>query len=396
MKKHAAAVLAAALPAAVLAAGLSAAGPARADVNVCVWGTITGPDALVNGMSYGTRDYFEFLNQSKGGVAGSKVNALLLDGRYKLDEELKIYRRCVDQENAVFVNGWSTGAAKALRDQINSDAVPFMTESFSSEVLDPAKLPYIFMAGPTYEQQMIIGLRDLAKKGGKKVVLMHGDNEYGRGPVNVVRQSGEIEKLGLQLADTIEFRYDAQDLTAQMLRVKSRSPDLVYIQASAPQALVILRDAAKVGVPAAKIMGNIYDISPSIPEQLGASAEGFRAIQAYADFGADIPAMKDIDAFGAKNKIEKKDVYYMKGWLEGIAMAAAIESSIKKNGGQVPSDVAAFRKSVRDEMEGLKGLDDGGITPPLDYSNHQGSTQARIAEIKGGKYVPVTDWIDAR
>jgi branched-chain amino acid transport system substrate-binding protein len=47
-------------------------------------------------------------------------------------------------------------------------------------------------------------------------------------------------------------------------------------------------------------------------------------------------------------------------------------------------------------MEGLKGLDDGGITPPLDYSNHQGSTQARIAEIKGGKYVPVTDWIDAR
>src|SRR5919206_1768749 len=127
MKKHAAAVLAAALPAAVLAAGLSAAGPARADVNVCVWGTITGPDALVNGMSYGTRDYFEFLNQSKGGIAGSKVNALLLDGRYKLDEELKIYRRCVDQENAVFVNGWSTGAVNALKDQINEDGVPFMT-----------------------------------------------------------------------------------------------------------------------------------------------------------------------------------------------------------------------------------------------------------------------------
>src|SRR5690349_11853774 len=294
-KKYAAAVL--------LAAGLSAAGSAKADVNVCVWGTITGPDALVNGMSYGTRDYFEYLNQTKGGIAGNKVNALLLDGRYKLDEELKIYRRCVDQENDVFINGWSTGAVKALRDQITGDAVPFMTESFSGEVLDPVKLPYIFMAGPTYEQRMIIGLRDLAKKGGKKVMLVHGDNEYGRGPVSVVRQSGEIEKLGLQLADEIEFRYDAQDLTAQMLRVKSRSPDLVYIQASAPQALVILRDAAKVGVPATKIMGNLYDISPSIPEQLHASAEGFRAIQAYADFGADIPATKEIDAFKAKNKV---------------------------------------------------------------------------------------------
>ena len=47
------------------------------------------PDALVNGMSYGPRDYLEFLNQTKGGIAGNKVNLLLLDGRYKLDEELK-------------------------------------------------------------------------------------------------------------------------------------------------------------------------------------------------------------------------------------------------------------------------------------------------------------------
>jgi branched-chain amino acid transport system substrate-binding protein len=375
---------------------LGSAAPAWADLNVCIWGTITGPDALVNGMAYGPRDYFEFLNQTKGGIAGNKVNALLLDGRYKLDEELKIYRRCVDQENAVFVNGWSTGSTKALREQITSDAVPFVTQSFAGDVLDPVKLPYIFMAGPTYEQQMIIGLRDLVAKGGKRIVLMHGDNEYGRGPVSAVRQSGVIEKLGLQLADTVEFRYDAQDLTAQMLRVKSRNPDMIYIQSSTPQAIVILRDAAKVGLSAKLFMGNLYNISPTIPEQLGEAAEGFRAIQAYAAFGSDIPAMKDIDAFKARNKIAKEDVYYMKGWFEGIAMAAAIENAIKKNGGTVPSDLKAFRKSVRDEMEALTNLDDGGITPPLDFRGHQGSTQARIAEIKGGKYLAVSDWIDAR
>jgi len=375
----------------------AAAVPARAaELNVCVWGTITGPDALVNGMAYGTRDYFEFLNQTKGGIAGHKVNTLLLDGRYKLDEELKIYRRCVDQEGAAFVNGWSTGAANALKDQINEDGVPFMTDSFASQVLDPAKLPFIFMAGPTYEQQMIIALRDLAQRGGKRVVLMHADNEYGRGPVNVLRQSGVIQKLGLDLVDTVEFRYDAQDLTAQLLRVKSRNPDMVYIQSSAPQALVALRDAAKVGLPAKLFIGNMFDISPTIPEQLGQAAEGFRAIQIYEQFGADIPAMRQIDEFRERNKVAKEDIYYMKGWLQGIAMAAAVENAIEKNGGQVPSDLKAFRKQVRDEMEALRQLDDGGITPPLDFANHQGSTQARIAEIKGGKYVPTGDWIDAR
>src|SRR5262245_50586645 len=119
-----------------LAIGLGPVLTARADVNVCVWGTITGPDALVNGMSYGNRDYMDFINK-KGGIACQKVNVLFLDGRYRLDEELKIYRRCIDQEHAVVVNGWSTGSVKALRDQVNQDKTTFVTESYSSEVLDP-------------------------------------------------------------------------------------------------------------------------------------------------------------------------------------------------------------------------------------------------------------------
>src|SRR5689334_10266783 len=89
-----------------VAAALGFASEASADVTVCTWGTITGPDALVNGMTYGTRDYLESLNQTKGGIAGQKVRTLMLDGRYKLDEELKIYRRCADQEQAVVINGW--------------------------------------------------------------------------------------------------------------------------------------------------------------------------------------------------------------------------------------------------------------------------------------------------
>ncbi len=96
---------------------LAAPAAGAAGLNVCIWGTITGPDALVNGMAYGTRDYFEYLNQAKGGIAGNKVSTLLLDGRYKLDKELKIYRRCVDEDNAAYVNGWSTGAVNALKDR---------------------------------------------------------------------------------------------------------------------------------------------------------------------------------------------------------------------------------------------------------------------------------------
>jgi len=384
------------LAGAAVAGALAIAAPARAEITVCAWGTITGPDALVNGMTYGTRDYLEYLNQTKGGIAGNKIRVLMLDGRYKLDEELKIYRRCADQEQAVVINGWSTGASKALRDQIQEDGIPFISESFASEVLDPKKYPFTFIAGPTYEQQMIIALRDLAAKGGKKVVLMFSDNEYGRGPVDVVRKSGIIEKLGLEVVDLVEYRYDAQDITAQMLRVKGKNPELVYVQGSTPQVLVALRDAAKVGLPAKLFVGNLYNISPAIPEQLGPAAEGFRAVQTYAFFGDDIPAMKEIQTYGQKNELEKKDIYFIKGWLKGKVIAAAIEKVIQKNNGQVPTDIKAFRKAVRDELEALKDFDTGGITPPFTYADHQGSVQARVAEIKNGQYTPVGGWIDAR
>ena len=384
------------LAGAAVAGALAIAAPARAEITVCAWGTITGPDALVNGMTYGTRDYLEYLNKTKGGIAGNKIRVLMLDGRYKLDEELKIYRRCADQEQAVVINGWSTGASKALRDQIQEDGIPFISESFASEVLDPKKYPFTFIAGPTYEQQMIIALRDLAAKGGKKVVLMFSDNEYGRGPVDVVRKSGIIEKLGLEVVDLVEYRYDAQDITAQMLRVKGKNPELVYVQGSTPQVLVALRDAAKVGLPAKLFVGNLYNISPAIPEQLGPAAEGFRAVQTYAFFGDDIPAMKEIQTYGQKNELEKKDIYFIKGWLKGKVIAAAIEKVIQKNNGQVPTDIKAFRKAVRDELEALKDFDTGGITPPFTYADHQGSVQARVAEIKNGQYTPVGGWIDAR
>ena len=131
-------------------------------------------------MAYGPRDYLEYLNQTKGGIAGHKVKTLLLDGRYKLDEELKDYRRCVEEEQADVVVGWSTGSAKALRDQVSQDGVTFAMTTYASEVLDPKKYPYAFMFGPTYEQQLIVALRDLKARGGKTVVIMNPDNEYGR------------------------------------------------------------------------------------------------------------------------------------------------------------------------------------------------------------------------
>lgn len=379
-----------------LLVGLLAVSAYAGEVRVGIYGTLTGTDTDVNGMSYGPKDYVTYVNEKYGGVMGHKYIPILLDGRNQIPEEVKVFKRLVDVENVVVINGWSTGGTKALRDQINKLVkVPFQGQSLSRDVLDPVKYPYIFLLGPTYEDQVIIGMNWAKLREAKTLAFTHADIEYGRAPVRNALNEKIPEKLGFDILGDIEYPGVSPDLTAQLLRIKELNPDYVWIQDSVNNTVKVLRDAAKVGFPATKFIGNCYDFSHIIPETLGKDAEGFKAIQINADWGEDIPMMKEIEEFAQTHKIAKKDTYYTKGWVQGKIIHEVVSRVLKETGGKIP-EIAQFRKMVRDEWEKLENFDTGGGTPPLTYKDHQGHSQARIVEIKGGKYTPISDWIKTR
>ncbi|WP_206813030.1 ABC transporter substrate-binding protein [Paradesulfitobacterium ferrireducens] len=361
-------------------------------ITVGIWGTITGPDSDVNGMSYGTKDYFEFIN-SKGGVDGYKYNALLLDGKYQMEEEIKLFKRLSTVDKAVVINGWSTGVTKALRDEINNVVkVPFVSETMLSDVIDPQKYPYIFTLGLSYEDQIKAAMLWAKSKGAKKVAFLHNDAEYGTAPTTNVEKEKWVASQGMELVANISYPMKATDLTSQLLSIKKLNPDYVYIQDSVNNIIAILRDAAKVGVPADKFIGNFYGVSPIIIQNLGDKANGFKALQMYQSWGSDFPAMKDIEEFGKSNQIQKKDQYYLKGWVEGMLINEAIKQVIKKNNGKLP-ELAEFRKQVRDALEGIKDFNPGGATGNITYADHKGFSTTKLLEIKNGKYTEIDDWV---
>jgi branched-chain amino acid transport system substrate-binding protein len=363
------------------------------EIPVGIYGTLTGTDTDVNGMSYGPRDYLTYVNEKFGGVMGHKYVPILLDGKNQIPEEVKVFKRLVDVDNVVVVNGWSTGGTKALRDQINTLVkVPFQGQSLIKDVLDPEKYPFIFLLGPTYEDQVIIGMNWAKQKGAKTFAFLHADVEYGRGPVRNAIDEKIPEKLNLKVLADIEYPGASPDLTSYLLRINELNPDYVYIQDSVNNTLKILRDAAKVGVPASKFISNCYNFSHLITETAGKDAEGFKALQINADWGENIPIMKEILEFGKTHKIAKEDTYYVKGWVQGKIIHESVSRVLKTTGGKIP-ETSEFRQRVRDEWVKLDKFDTGGGTPPLTYKNNQGHNMARILEIKGGKYVPISDWI---
>jgi len=364
-----------------------------AEIPVGIYGTLTGTDTDVNGMSYGPKDCLTYINEKAGGVMGNRYAPILLDGKNQIPEEVKVFKRLVDVDKVVVVNGWSTGGTKALRDQINTLVkVPFQAQSLSIDILDPGKYPFIYLLGPTYEDQVIIAMNWAKQKGAQSFAFIHADIEYGRAPCRNAVEQKIPEKLGLKVLGDIEYPGASPDLTPQLLRIKELNPDYVYIQDSVNNCVKVLRDAAKVGVPASKFIGNNYDFSHIVPETLGKDAEGFKAIQINADWGENIPMMKEIEEYSKKHQIEKKDTYFMKGWVQGKIINEVITRVLRKNGGKVP-EISQFRLMVRDEWEQLSDFDTGGGTPLLSYKNHQGHTQARILEIKNGKYGSISDWI---
>lgn len=363
------------------------------DIPVGIYGTLTGTDTDVNGMSYGPRDYLTYVNEKLGGVMGHKYVPILLDGKNQIPEEVKVFKRLADVDNCVAINGWSTGGTKALRDQINTMVkITFQAQSLSVDVLSIQKYPFIFLLGPTYEDQVIIGMKWAKEKGAKTFAFLHADVEYGRGPVRNALEAKVPEKFGLKVLGDLEYPGTAPDFSSQLLRIKELNPDYVYIQDSVNNTIKILRDAAKVGVPASKFIGNCYNFSHLIAET-GKSAEGFKALQINADWGEDIPLMKEINEFAKTHNIAKKDTYYVKGWVQGKIIHEAVTKALKKTGGKIPK-LAEFRQLIRDEWENIANFDTGGGTPPLTYKDHQGHTMARMLEIKpGGKYAPISDWI---
>jgi len=373
--------------------GLMAVSAYGGEIPVGIYGTLTGTDTDVNGMSYGPKDYLTYVNEKLGGVAGHKYVPVLLDGKNAIPEEVKVFKRLVDVDKVVVVNGWSTGGTKALRDQINDQVkVCFQAQSLVKDVLDPVKYPYIFLIGPTYEDQAIIGLTWAKQKGAKTFAFLHADIEYGRAPVKNAVEVKAPERLGLTIVGDVEYPGASPDFTPQLLRIKELNPDYVYIQDSVNNTVKILRDAAKVGVPASKFIGNCYNFSHIIPGTLGKDAEGFKALQINADWGENIPLMKEIEEFAKTHEVAKKDTYYVKGWIQGRIIHECVSRVLKKTDGKLP-EIEKFRTMIRDEWEKLENLDTGGGTPPLTYKDHQGHTQARFLEIKDGKYVPISDWI---
>lgn len=378
--------------AALLALLLLPVPPAEAQDKIVfgIMGDFTGPTAAGEALAYGRRDYVNYIN-AKGGVAGFQVTPIFIDGKGTVQTEIPAFKQMVER-GAVSALLWSTSGGLAMRDLINKiNKIPVMLPGQSIDVVDPASYPFIFILGPTYEDQIKI-LMDKAKAdGAKSVVLMNDDTAFGKSGIDNVIKMKYAECIGLKFLGRIEFPGQSPDLTTEMARLKSLDPDFVYFHGPITPSVRVAQNSHSVGVRA--LRAGYFGTAVPAMAALGAAADKWMAPNFYVDFKSDAAVLREVAEYAKTQPVPDKHKIpiYLQGWTEAKVMLEGVRRAIEKNGRKIPASLEAFRQATRDEIHGLKNFDLAGATAPIvDYANHQGNVKARILQYQGGAFKPVT------
>jgi branched-chain amino acid transport system substrate-binding protein len=346
------------------------------------------------------QDYFRLVN-SKGGIDGWTIKGDEIDNGYKVPEGIEAYER-QKQMGAVMMTLYGTPQTVALNQRLEQDHMPTTSPGFGiSAAADGKRFPFLFPIAATYWSQGAAAVKfakdqlggDLK---GKKIAYIYYDNPAGKEPMPILEALQKSEGFDLR---TFAVPPPGVELGAQIIDVTQRyHPDFVIAHLFGRSPSVMIKGLKGAGFPLSKVVGLVWASAEADILAAGGwdTAEGYNTMQ-FAGAGDDYPVRAEIKAMYKKDgkdppKEMDNTVVYNRGLLQAAIQVQAITNALKISGGQKPTT-----DQVKQGLEQIHDFTLGGLVPPLKITaeDHEGGGWVRIFQVKGGKFVPATDWIQA-
>lgn len=388
-----------------LLAGLGAAGlaglplmPAIAQTGDIVVGAappITGVFAFAGvGLHQGLGDYCEWRN-TKGGIQGRKLRYIGEDSGYKMDQAMSVFKKIMGAHKPPVFYGDSTAWAKAAAQEVSQLGTTLTSSpSFSSDLADPQKVPYYFMAGPTYTAmgEILLEYINRTSRGATKpaVAIVYSDTEFGRDPIAGFK--ARAQKLQLPVVQEIVTKPGAVDVSSEVAKLRRARPDYVifhgYVLAPIPEFIKQMRESGMSATP----MGTIWSMDQTTVQAMGAAAQGWMGVMPYrySYDTKDAPTMEVIRDFAAKARPNMNYVplFYTHGWLVGMIFSEVIDRCLKAKKPLTGPNMKAALESIND-------WDTGGVTGLLaSLKSHQiASGRVYAYDTNTKRMEPASGWI---
>ncbi|NPA93653.1 MAG: ABC transporter substrate-binding protein [Chloroflexi bacterium] len=378
------------------ACGGGGGGEANTDIKVGAIFDLTGPTSDVGTpYSEGVRGYVDWLN-ANGGIDGRKIDLVWADYAYKVDQAEQLYSQFVN-EGVVAFQGWGTGDTEALRSKIAADKIPFMSASYSANLLDIQKAPYNFLIGVTYSDQAIIAIqwaiqdwKAAGNEGMPKVALIHHDSPFGESPVADAQAFAQSQGVDFM---HIAMPKGATDYVAELAQIQKFGANYVIIHTVSSPAAVLVKDAKNQGLmDKIKFINMNWCADEGFINLAGDAAEGVYGTLPFTPPSDPVPG-HEAPAQWLKehgSSLDDKGLHYVQGWWTMAVMTEGIRRVVEE-GKPVTGE------NIKAALETIKDFDTGGVTAPITFTpeSHRGSTALRIYMVKDGKWTRVTDYISA-
>jgi len=338
----------------------------------------------------GQQDYFKYVNEVKGGVAGNKIEMLLVDTAYKVPEAVAAVRKFAVRDKVDMIATWSAGSGIAAKPIIQKYKIPTINYSTSWEILQEP-VAYMYLPFGSYKLDcyaVMEYIRTIHKgKEAPKVGLLTYNNAYGR---SIHKPSVEYaKKRNINIVAIEEFPARTVDLTTELLRLKKNGAEYVFMQMLPAAIITTFKCADRIGYNPA-FLGTWTSTDPDF-FKLGKDLIRDRLrIQFPGGLPVDkTPGIKLMEELWKRYKtVEKFDASYWEGVVVGMIMERAFERANAKYG-KINSE------TINKALESFSDEDFGGLVPDITYTktDHGASFKARIVEVhEDGTFTPLTNF----
>lgn len=363
-----------------LALTLLVAVPALAkEVNVGFLIDLSGPTSDV-GQPYseGVTDCVKWLNDT-GYIPGHTIKLHKVDYAYNAQRAISAYKRFTNRDDIVALQGWGTQDTEALTRFIARDKIPSLSASYSAHLSDPSAAPYNFFIAADYSTQIRGALKyfkdSWAEDRAPRVAFVYPDHPYGLAPIPAAKKYAE--EIGFEIVGEENVGLRDLDATTQLLSLKSKNPDYVWVGGTTPSTAVVLKDAAKLGMETT-IFSNIWGIDETIFKLAPGASEGAISLQAAVAWGADVPGMKVMEELTGG---EPRMTHYVRGFASMLVMAEGIKRAAAAGTINGPA--------IKDALETLRDFDPMGLTPPISFfpDDHRPNMSVYLYKVQGDTLV---------
>jgi branched-chain amino acid transport system substrate-binding protein len=254
--------------------------------------------------------------------------------------------------------------------------------------LNTAKLRFI--------GQQLGGMEQLK---GRKIAHVYYDNDFGRETLPILdRQAAHYSFTVQHLA----VQPPGLDQKATWLRVKVAQPDWVLLRAQGVMTWTALKEAAQVGFPRDKIVGQPGTCSDQQIAPAGEAAIGF-ICASFHSTGSHFPLIQDILTYvyaRGKGAGPQEDVgtgLWNVGVVRSLLTAEALRTAMRHFGNQplTGAQVQWGFEHLSLTAASLKALGVEGLFPPITLScrDHEGGGGVKFQQWDGKQWTVLTDWI---